>query len=71
MMHAKIRTSIFNAGTAAGAIALSLALAAPADAIVPNDNFTPEDVVDNDGGVNGVGMFYRNDGFVCCSPRTA
>jgi len=74
MMHAKIRTSIFNAGTAAGAIALSLALAAPADAIVPNDNFTPEDVVDNDGGVNGVGMFYRNDGFVCTgtliNPRT-
>ena len=58
---------------AAGAIA-TLVLATPAQAIVPNDNFTPDDIVDNDGGVNGVGMFFRNDGFVCTgtliNPRT-
>ncbi|MEP4337738.1 MAG: trypsin-like serine protease, partial [Roseobacter sp.] len=58
---------------AAGAIA-TLALATPAQAIVPNDNFTPDDIVDTDGGVNGVGMFFRNDGFVCSgtliNPRT-
>ena len=49
---------------AVGAIA-TLGLATPAQAIVPNDNYTPTEIVDNDGGVNGVGMFYRNDGFVC------
>lgn len=58
---------------AAGAIA-TLALATPAQAIVPNDNYTPADIVDNDGGVNGVGMFAREDGFVCTgtliNPRT-
>ena len=58
---------------AAGAIA-SLTLASPAKAIVPNDNYSPEDIVDNAGGVNGVGMFYRADGFVCTgtliNPRT-
>lgn len=57
--------------TACGAIALTLAT--PAQAIVPNDNFSPSDVIDNTG-VNGVGMFYRNDGFVCTgtliNPRT-
>ena len=58
---------------AVGAIA-TLGLATPAQAIVPNDNFTPTEIVDNDGGVNGVGMFFRNDGFVCSgtliNPRT-
>ena len=60
--------------TAAASAIATLALATPAQAIVPNDNYTPEDIVDNDGGVNGVGMFYRNDGFVCSgtliNPRT-
>ncbi|AMO70508.1 autotransporter domain-containing protein [Sphingorhabdus sp. M41] len=41
---------------------------------MPNDNFSPEDIVDTDGGVNGVGMFARGDGFVCSgtliNPRT-
>ncbi|QJB69618.1 autotransporter domain-containing protein [Parasphingorhabdus halotolerans] len=58
--------------TAAGAIA-ALALVSPAQAIVPNDNQTPADIVDNSG-VNGVGMFARGDGFVCSgtliNPRT-
>lgn len=57
--------------TACGVIALTLAT--QAQAIVPNDNYSPSDVIDNTG-VNGVGMFYRNDGFVCSgtliNPRT-
>jgi secreted trypsin-like serine protease len=52
----------------------TLGLATPAQAIVPNDNFTPAQIIDNDDGVNGVGMFFRNDGFVCSgtliNPRT-
>lgn len=60
--------------TAAVSAIAALALATPAQAIVPNDNYTPDDIVDNDGGVNGVGMFFRNDGFVCSgtliNPRT-
>ncbi|WP_189495073.1 autotransporter domain-containing protein [Algimonas arctica] len=52
----------------------SLSYAPLSNAVVPNDNSSPEDVVDTDGGVNGVGMFFRNDGFVCTgtliNPRT-
>lgn len=66
------RFTALTAGTAMGAMALMLS--SPANAIVPNDNYTPEEIVDNDGGVNGVGMFFRNDGFVCSgtliNPRT-
>lgn len=51
--------------TAATSAIATLALATPAQAIVPNDNFTPAQIIDNAGGVNGVGMFFRNDGFVC------
>ncbi len=61
----------------AGAAPLALSLAAfssPAHAIVPNDNVGPEDAVDNDDNFRGVGMFFRNDGFVCTgtliNPRT-
>ncbi len=57
--------------TACGAMALMLATSA--QAIVPNDNFTPADIIDETG-PNGVGMFYRSDGFVCTgtliNPRT-
>ena len=60
-------------GTAATAMAVALA-SAPALAIVPNNNQTPTQAIDNAGGVNGVGMFFRNDGFVCTgtliNPRT-
>ena len=60
-------------GSAATAMAVALA-AAPALAIVPNNNQTPTQIIDNAGGVNGVGMFFRNDGFVCTgtliNPRT-
>jgi len=45
-----------------------------ANAIVPTDEVGPEDSVDTEGGVNGVGMFFRADGFVCTgtliNPRT-
>lgn len=58
---------------AAGAIA-SLTLASPAQAIVPNDNFSSDDILDTAGGVNGVAQFFRSDGFVCSgtliNPRT-
>ena len=62
-----------SGGVAATAMAVALA-SAPASAIVPNNNQTPAQIVDTAGGVNGVGMFFRNDGFVCTgtliNPRT-
>lgn len=65
---------IFTSTASATALAISLLCMAPAQAIVPNDNFTPADIVDDAGGVNGVGMFFRSDGFVCTgtliNPRT-
>ena len=49
----------------AATIALStVALSTPAHAIVPNDNYTPDDIVDKDEDFSGVGMFFRNDGFL-------
>jgi len=51
--------------TAAAGTMATLALATPAQAIVPNDNFTPQDIRDPIDSVNGVGQFFRNDGFVC------
>jgi len=67
------KRSVLLRTAAAGAIA-TLALATPAQAIVPNDNFTPEDIRDPIDSVNGVGQFFRNDGFVCTgtliNPRT-
>jgi subtilase-type serine protease len=45
----------------AATIALSAAaLSSPAHAIVPNDNFTSEEIVDEEGDVNGVGMIITN-----------
>lgn len=68
-----VTRSVLQRTAATGALA-SLAFATPAQAIVPNDNFTPADIVDTDSGVNGVGMFARGDGFVCSgtliNPRT-
>lgn len=62
-----------SGGSAVTAMAVALA-SAPASAIVPNNNQTPAQIVDTAGGVNGVGMFFRNDGFVCTgtliNPRT-
>ncbi|MEX0342192.1 MAG: trypsin-like serine protease, partial [Erythrobacter sp.] len=55
-------------------------MSTPAHAIVPNDNVDPNadrsdgGAVDADNEFNGVGMFFRNDGFVCSgtliNPRT-
>ena len=72
LAHSRLRKAI-SGGTAVTAMAVALA-SAPASAIVPNNNQTPAQIVDNAGGVNGVGMFFRNDGFVCTgtliNPRT-
>jgi hypothetical protein len=61
------------AGTAALALSIA-ATATPALAVVPNENTTPDDIVDNDEAFRGVGMFFRADGFVCTgtliNPRT-
>ncbi len=42
--------------------------------IVPVDGVTPDDILDNATDVTGIGMFFRNDGFVCSgtliNPRT-
>lgn len=52
--------------TSSAILAMANMLYAPmANAIVPNDNNTPDDIVDDEGGVNGVGMFFRADGAVC------
>ncbi|QYJ08032.1 autotransporter domain-containing protein [Qipengyuania flava] len=67
--------------TGAATIAFSaMALSTPAHAIVPNDNVDPNadrsdgGAVDADNEFAGVGMFFRNDGFVCSgtliNPRT-
>lgn len=71
-VNARLHKAI-SGGAAATAMAVALA-SAPASAIVPNNNQTPAQIVDTAGGVNGVGMFFRNDGFVCTgtliNPRT-
>ncbi len=58
------KRSVLLRTAAAGAIA-TLALATPAQAIVPNDNYTPEDISDPEDSVTGIGQFFRDDGFVC------
>lgn len=50
----------------ASAVVLAVSPLVPAaQAIVPNDNYTPDDIVDDAVDITGVGMFYRDDGFVC------
>ena len=50
----------------ASAVVLAVSPLVPAaQAIVPNDNYTPDDIVDDAVDITGVGMFYRADGFVC------
>lgn len=53
--------SVLLRTAAAGAIA-TLALAAPAKAIVPGQNETSDSIVDEDGGVNGVGQMVISNG---------
>lgn len=51
----------------------ALSLATPAFAVVPTDDKSPTDIIDSTD-VNGVGIMYRDDGFVCTgtlvNPRT-
>jgi outer membrane autotransporter protein len=59
----------------AGLLALSCMIATmPASAVVPNDNQTPDDILDDEVDVTGVGQFFRSDGFICSgsliNPRT-
>mgnify|MGYP006159538635 CR=1 FL=1 len=60
-------------GTAFAALSIA-ATATPALAVVPNEDKTPADIVDNANEYRGVGMFFRADGFVCSgtliNPRT-
>ncbi|NRD88262.1 hypothetical protein C8024_00545 [Sphingopyxis sp. BSNA05] len=55
------KRSVLLRTAAAGAIA-TLALASPAKAIVPGQNETSESIVDEDGGVNGVGQMVISNG---------
>lgn len=56
----------------ASAAVAALSIAPAAQAVVPADDKTPQDILDS--GVNGVGIMYRDDGFVCTgtliNPRT-
>lgn len=72
-----LRRGAATSAVAAMLLAMPVAVAAQADnraQVVPNNNVTPTQAIDNAGGVNGVGMFFRNDGFVCTgtliNPRT-
>ncbi|MEC3950644.1 autotransporter domain-containing protein [Sphingobium sp. HWE2-09] len=57
----------------ASAAITALSIAPAAHAVVPTDGKTPSDIVDGSD-VNGVGIMYRADGFVCTgtliNPRT-
>lgn len=57
----------------ASAAFASLCISATASAVVPNDGSSPTDIIDSED-VNGVGIMYRADGFVCTgtlvNPRT-
>ncbi|WP_438728854.1 autotransporter domain-containing protein [Parasphingorhabdus sp. DH2-15] len=55
---------MLRAGTAVAAMATILATS-PANAIVPNETTDSEAIVDDEGGVNGIGQFFRSDGSVC------
>lgn len=62
------RTALF-----ASVAVAALSVAPVAQAVVPTDDKSPSDIVD-DSNVNGVGIMYRDDGFVCTgtliNPRT-
>ncbi|WP_374551412.1 autotransporter domain-containing protein [Sphingobium yanoikuyae] len=57
----------------ASAALSALSIAPAAHAVVPNDNNTPADIIDGTD-VTGVGIMYRDDGYVCTgtliNPRT-
>ncbi len=68
------KSRLFLTSSAALALATSMMYAPMAGAIVPNDNNTPDDAVDTEGGVNGVGQMFTSDFGVCTgtliNPRT-
>jgi len=71
MTHLKSWKTLLGRSVALAALtALSFT---PAHTVVPNDNTDSEEIVDEDGGVNGVGMFFSGGG-VCSgtliNPRT-
>ena len=57
----------------ASVAAAALSIAPAAQAVVPTDDKSPTDIIDGSD-VNGVGIMYRDDGFVCTgtliNPRT-
>ena len=57
----------------ASAAVAALSIAPAAQAVVPTDDKTPSDIIDGSD-VNGVGIMYRADGYVCTgtliNPRT-
>ncbi len=65
-----LRKFLFS--TVASSIIGLVALSTNSYAVVPNDNNTSDEIVDEDGGVNGVGIFYANG--ICTgtliNPRT-
>ncbi len=73
MTRSKSNLRFLGSSTAVVAMATMLA-SVPAQAIVPNENTDSEAIVDNAGGVNGIGQFFRSDGSVCTgsliNPRT-
>tara|TARA_R110002126_G_scaffold29585_3_gene97565 strand:+ start:954 stop:4373 length:3420 start_codon:yes stop_codon:yes gene_type:complete len=80
-MSSKHFSSSFKRAMGASCSALALLLAAPAamaqtevGTIVPSDPGTSDTILDTATDVTGVGMFFRNDGFVCTgtliNPRT-
>ena len=80
-MTTKFGQSIRKRLAAGTAIAILSVLAAPGvmaqqevPNIVPHDGNTPADALDSATDVTGIGMFFRNDGFVCSgtliNPRT-
>ena len=68
--------SLLVASTAIVGIAAATPAFAQEEAptVIPIDSVTPEDLVDSATDITGVGMFFRNDGFVCSgtliNPRT-
>lgn len=74
MMKNKInRRGPLLVGTTFAALSI-VTTATPAMAIIPNENKTPAEIVDNQDVFRGVGMFFRADGSVCSgtliNPRT-
>lgn len=70
---ARIIAHANRAALLASSAIVALGVAPAAQAVVPNDGKTPTEILDSSN-VNGVGLMYRADGFVCTgtliNPRT-